>query len=441
MSEWATRLISLSLVAIELFTYCFLADVFFIPKGGKLNRTYVILLFFAAEYVLVQYCAVMLLRIGVTVLWYALLMGLIYRAKSIHCLFTSLLWTSFLGIFDVIALYGFTIATGQSLLELQESPPLYVLMAYLSKTLGLTAVVLIHVWGTAHFQKRPQRIGSYLRFGLYPVATLVCALLMFLAAVKAPEIASSLLFCLFFLLATDLLFIAMMQRFETQQEELKNLSILQKELDSAMDNIAAARQSYDNERRMTHDFENQLIVIRGMLTDSADYQEIIAYLNQIDTYIGSVSLRVCTNRIAADVLLNQKYILATQKGIAFQVRLDDLSAFPLPDNALVVLLSNLLDNAIEACCKIFDSKQRRILIKMSVGPNECILCVENTVAAPVRIEDNRIKTTKPDPEQHGYGLKNIAAIVNTYDGYYTMNCDEKRFQFISIFPGPQAKRF
>ncbi|MCD8127747.1 MAG: ATP-binding protein [Clostridiales bacterium] len=151
------------------------------------------------------------------------------------------------------------------------------------------------------------------------------------------------------------------------------------------------------------------------------------------------SLSISTNRPAADALLNQKYLAAIQKEIDFQVRLDDLSCFPLPDNALVVLLSNLIDNAIEACEKDSLSKERRIAIKISVSSTDCILSVENTVAEPVEIHENMVDATKRNPERHGFGMKNIAAIVDAYDGYYTLQCDNNIFQFAAIFPGPQKE--
>lgn len=129
-----------------------------------------------------------------------------------------------------------------------------------------------------------------------------------------------------------------------------------------------------------------------------------------------------------------------EKRIDFQVRLDDLSGFPLPDNAFVVLLSNLLDNAIDACDKIADGKEKSVLIKMNVGNEEYLLSVENTVSGPVLIENNRIQTTKAEQTKHGYGMININSIVDTNNGYCTMKCDGKNFRFAATFPGAQSEK-
>lgn len=152
-----------------------------------------------------------------------------------------------------------------------------------------------------------------MKFGIYPLSTLVSALLMYHAAIQAPQIASILLFCVVFLLVTDVLTIFLMRQFECQQEELNNSYILHRQLGIAMDNIVAATQSYENERKITHDFQNQPVVIRGMLESSADRREIIAYLDQIANYTSSSSLSISTNQSAIDVLLNQKYAVSRKK--------------------------------------------------------------------------------------------------------------------------------
>ncbi len=173
---------------------------------------------------------------------------------------------------------------------------------------------------------------------------------------------------------------------------------------------------------------------------NSDHDEIAAYLDQLSNYTSSASLSVSTNRIAVDVLLNQKYQVCLQKGVNLSVRLDDLSGFPLPHNALVVLVSNLLDNAIEACGEIPEGNEKRILARMSVQNEECMIAVDNSVAGPVDIEDNTIKTTKPDGMRHGYGMRNIKSIVSAYDGYCTFRCDGKIFRFAASFPGARNER-
>jgi sensor histidine kinase regulating citrate/malate metabolism len=237
-----------------------------------------------------------------------------------------------------------------------------------------------------------------------------------------------------FLLFIDIGSIFLLGYLETQREKLTQSILLQKELDSALTNLSAARQSYENERKLTHDFQNQMAVLQGILEKNDTNQDALTYLHQVFHYAGSESLSVTTNRIAVDVLLDLKYQMAKKQNIQFHVRLDDLSSFPVPDNALVVLLSNLLDNAIEACMKLPKESERIIIVKMKVNPEECILYVKNTAMIPQNQNGSLPKTTKPDTVQHGFGFKNIISIVNQYNGMYAINQDNGWFAFAASFP-------
>ena len=108
---------------------------------------------------------------------------------------------------------------------------------------------------------------------------------------------------------------------------------------------------------MTHDFQNQLSIIYGLAECEAPHGELLPYIQTVMKDSMSTSLIVKTGRLVVDVLLSQKYHIAQSKGVHFLFQLDDLTCFGLKDEHLVVVLSNLVDNAIEACEKITDDKK------------------------------------------------------------------------------------
>lgn len=130
-----------------------------------------------------------------------------------------------------------------------------------------------------------------------------------------------------------------------------------------------------------------------------------------------------------DIILNQKFAIAKSRNIRFTFQLDDLSAFPLADDALITVLSNLIDNAIEASEKIEDPQARFISLKMRVEPQAAFLYIENTTAEPVLIQNNRILTTKKNPLEHGYGLQNVISVLNQNHALYLLNYDSEAHIF------------
>ena len=95
------------------------------------------------------------------------------------------------------------------------------------------------------------------------------------------------------------------------------------------------------------------------------------------------------------------------------MKVNDLSSITISDEDIVVLLSNLLNNAIEACEK---SKEKMLKMKFVIEDNQIILSVKNSIAdMPVRIDGELVSTKKDQEESHGIGLKNITEVIENDD--------------------------
>ena len=86
--------------------------------------------------------------------------------------------------------------------------------------------------------------------------------------------------------------------------------------------------------------------------------------------------------------------------IEIEFNVTDLSRISIDTTALVVLLSNLLDNAIEACQQL---SGERIINCTILANDELFLSIKNP-SAPVVINNGLIETTKTPKEELGYGL-------------------------------------
>lgn len=94
---------------------------------------------------------------------------------------------------------------------------------------------------------------------------------------------------------------------------------------------------------------------------------------------------------------------------------------------MVVVLSNLLDNAIEAVGQCEDN--RVIKIKFIQEKDGFVLSVHNTIKDKIEIINNEIVTTKKDKLNHGYGIKNVKAVLEKYGYSYSISCNDGWFKF------------
>lgn len=81
---------------------------------------------------------------------------------------------------------------------------------------------------------------------------------------------------------------------------------------------------------------------------------------------------------------------------------------------------------------ISNSKERRILLKMRTKEAAGFLYLENPTAHNVEILDNKIVPSKTTSIEHGYGLKNVTAILDNIGALYVFdyNSQKQLFSFL-----------
>ena len=98
---------------------------------------------------------------------------------------------------------------------------------------------------------------------------------------------------------------------------------------------------------------------------------------------------------------------------------------------IIVLLSNLFNNALEAVLKC--KKDRQIKFKIVHEFNELVISFENTYNGNIKRDGDVFRTTKKAEDGfHGIGIKNIIRIVKKYHGDYQFNISENIFQITII---------
>jgi len=212
-------------------------------------------------------------------------------------------------------------------------------------------------------------------------------------------------------------------------EKLKETALLNQQLEIQTEQIFALEKSYQAQRRNTHDFRNQLqtileLLYMGNVKEAEDYAQKL---------LGQQTVRIFaanSGHPVIDAILNHKYQLARERGVDMQLQVNDLSKVSLPADMLVVLLSNLLDNAIEGCCRV--EGERMIFCKL-IAEDTLFLSVRNT-SLPVTIHNGRIPTSKENKEEHGYGLGRIQYILDKLGGEYTFSYQDGWFTYAAEIP-------
>lgn len=185
----------------------------------------------------------------------------------------------------------------------------------------------------------------------------------------------------------------------------------------------------ENMHTFAHDTKHHLSMIKNLSEDEAIHQ----YINSIYKDIEKYSVVGKTQNKTLDIILNEYQTLCDIKNIEFETDIKTANLNYIEPTKLTSLLTNILDNAIEATEKC---NNKKIMLSINNIDNfDVLTCINSCINKP-EITDVHIKTTKSDVEFHGYGTKSIAKTVKLYNGTlrYEFNQIKKAFVLTIIFP-------
>lgn len=250
-----------------------------------------------------------------------------------------------------------------------------------------------------------------------------------LSAGGTADISAGVLFLCGVIVAANVAIFYLVGSLEKSIERLKASALLSQQMDIQTEHILALEKSYRAQRQITHDFRNQLQTVSDLL-DMNKAEEAKAYTKEL---LGQQTARIFavnSHHPVIDAVLNHKYQLCREKEIDIRFQVNDLSKVNLPTDLLVVLLANLLDNAIEGCCRCGGKKKLSCTL---IAEESLFLAVRNT-ANSVTIVDGRIPTSKGNPQEHGYGMALIQSAMEKLHGEYTFDCQDGWFSFAGEIP-------
>ena len=191
---------------------------------------------------------------------------------------------------------------------------------------------------------------------------------------------------------------------------------------------------YRTMRAWRHDYHNHIQAATSYL-ELQKYEELAAYLKQLDESLYEIDQILKTGNLMADAILNSKLSLMKEYHIRTEVSAHVPSKMCLTDTELCVLLGNLLDNAIEACRKVPEEEGRFIKIYMDSLQDEFYISIMNGMQGKAQRHGDLFKSTKQGTGLHGFGLQRVDRIVEKYGGFLDRQSEEGVFATEILLPG------
>ncbi len=142
-----------------------------------------------------------------------------------------------------------------------------------------------------------------------------------------------------------------------------------------------------------------------------------------------------TGNKALDIILMEKKLLCSKKGIALKCYADCSRLSYVTDVDFYSLFGNAIDNAIEAVEGLADEEKKNINVLVKNFNDFVSVVIENYYQGNIVFGVNRMpQTTKTDKLYHGFGLKSIQSIADKYEASLSITARDGIFRLSLLFP-------
>lgn len=434
MLEYIT---DITILIIEIVCYFTFFDIFAVKR--KLSKSKIIITVFLLVLFL-RLCIHFLrnytiIKILITIIIILLSMLYLYKISTIKALILTFFVQGILAIIDYIIIMILAKLYGDITALESASGLLGRLIIILSRLILFVGLIILSRISTKKNNSVTADMSDkeWIQFLIFPIFTICAVMLMTSSVIKSYH---SDIIAIYYIIAIGLIVLNLVvfhliseilenSRNMKEAEALRQQSIGQLELYNSM------RENYNIQRQRTHEYKNQ-IVCMDMLMKKKDYSKLEDYIGNISDGLDAQLDMVDTNNDVVNAIFNAKYYEAIKNDVLVVLKINDLSDIKISDNDIVTILSNLLDNAIEAA-KQCDIGKRIVKIKMLYEDAVLSIAVSNSYKAePVLTEDGYIRTTKKDREEHGWGMRNVVATLEKYNAEYIIDYKNGEFVFSII---------
>lgn len=209
-------------------------------------------------------------------------------------------------------------------------------------------------------------------------------------------------------------------RYKSQKEIAENYNEQQKEYFSRL------LEKEQATRQFRHDIIGHLVAVEKLCADG-NSKKAGEYVSTLLADVSAISkAQYDVGNEIVNVIINYYFAPVTD---CCEIHVNGIMGEELgiQSSDLSVLVSNLAKNAVEAVMQLPEG-ERKIRFKVSQGRDYLHMHMENTCTGNFLYDKKgRLKTTKDDAKNHGYGMRGIEGIAGKYEGKHEVKADDGEF--------------
>lgn len=216
----------------------------------------------------------------------------------------------------------------------------------------------------------------------------------------------------FFMILCTFLALFLMHRMQLKNRSESEYQLLQLQLHNQERQILEYRRNEDNVRTLRHDLKRYLLSYQ-ILLEQGKSEEVLADIHEMLGSRLDTSATIYSDNLLLNALLYAKNQECMKHGFSMQIHTDLPADYN--DIETMVIIGNLLDNAIEAEEKEAQSF-RSICFELVMLQNGISIVVQNYIKNSVLKSNPLLCSSKEDLTRHGIGLQSVYHLVKKQEG-------------------------
>ena len=237
----------------------------------------------------------------------------------------------------------------------------------------------------------------------------------------------SLMLILFLIIFLGIYMLKMINKRHHDAEERK---LLQLQISEQSKQLVETKKHFESIRQIRHDMKRYLANYRLLLTDGKTDEVLKSIAAILDEPLEAADTNY-TDNLLLNAMLHAFRRSCLENSIILEQR---IILSPLFENIdLMILLSNLFDNALEAELLI-PAMERQINIEIVDDHSYVSIIVQNHIEKSVLENNPKLESTKTDGNDHGIGLKSVYKLLEKNHGNIDIYEENELFCVHVLFP-------
>lgn len=172
-----------------------------------------------------------------------------------------------------------------------------------------------------------------------------------------------------------------------------------------------------------HDLRHYLRQIKAYV-DAGEIEEVNAVIRQLDQKVLEITPKRYCDNLAVNGVIAYCSMAAEREGVKLTTDVEVPQHLPINEFEFATVISNLLENAVNAAIRVPDPKKRCVSISAHGVKGQMMLEIKNTYTGKFEISSDTGLPVSTEGKGHGYGLKSVLAFARKHQAIFDYEIED-----------------